>query len=785
MRGFIIFIFIFLLSYPIFCQDKADSLLILLKRAKEDQKPAIYNELASFYLTPATLIEAEDYAKKALNISKSYKNKVEEAAAYKNLGAVAYYKQDFDKALKSYELSLSIKEMLNDKPGAAALYYNIGILHRNNGNYDKAIENYESSLKIYYEINDTLEIASTYQVIGISYFYWSKYENAVDYYHKSLTIYEKINDENGVADCKQVLGVIYQEWGDYEKALKFGQDALRLYEKLDDKYRIGNTLMNIGILYKDWGNYNEKSLEYFNRTLEIMENIGNKQGVAYALTNIGSVYEEWTEYSKLEGNKEDDNYKKAIEYHEKALTIIEETGDKHGTAGTLQSIGNVYGKMKDYKKSLDFNQKALKIREDLGDKSGIAQSYHAIGTIYAELNDYSNALNYFNKSYDLAVELKKLKLIQDIHRSISSVYKNMGNYKNAYEQYLLYTVIKDSIINIESHKQIAEMEEKYEVDKKEQQIDHLNLKNELLNEQKQLQDDKIKQQNIILIISIIGLIIFIVSSMLLFRLFRQKKKANMLLAAKNQEISDSIHYASRIQSAILPPAEYMYEVLPEHFILDKPRDIVSGDFYWLAKKEDKLIVAVADCTGHGVPGAFMSMLGVAFLNEIVNQNEILQSNEILNRLRLNVIKSLHQTGKEGEATDGMDISLCVIDKANKKIQFSGANNPLYLVRNDELTELKADKMPISIHSRVDEPFSVNETEIFTNDVIYLFSDGFVDQFGGDNSKKFKFKSFKNLLTEIHSKPMNEQVIILDSTFNEWKGNLEQVDDILVMGIRIN
>lgn len=784
MRILLAITFILVQTFSLFCQTTVDSLNILLKKAKEAEKPAIYNQLAACFLAPATLTEAEDYAKKALNISKSFKNKAEEAAAYKNLGAVAYYKQEFDKAMKYYELSLSIKELLKDKPGSAALYYNIGILHRNNGNYDLAISNYESSLKIYEELKDTFEVASTYRDIGISYFYWSKYEQAVDYYQRSMEIYRKINDENGVADCKQVIGIIYQEWGDYENALKFGQDALRLYEKLDDKYKIGNTLMNIGILYKDWGNYEEKALEYFNRTLEIMETIGNKQGVAYALTNIGSVYEDWSNYNNIEGNKEDDNYNKAIEYHEKALKIIEEIGDKHGIAGTLQSIGNVYGKMEDFKKSLDFNQRSLKIREDLGDESGIAQSYHAIGIIYNELHDYTNALKYFEKSYELAVELKKLKLIQDIHKSISAVYKNTGNYKSAYEHYLLYSVIKDSLINIESHKQIAEMEEKYETEKKEQQIVHLNKQQEFLNEQKQLQDDKIKQQNIILIISIIGLVIFIVSSLLLFRLFRQKKKANIMLALKNQEISDSIHYASRIQSAILPPAEYMHDVLPEHFILDKPRDIVSGDFYWLAKKENKLIVAVADCTGHGVPGAFMSMLGVAFLNEIVNQNEILKADEILNRLRLNVIKSLHQTGKEGEATDGMDISLCVIDRLSKKIQFSGANNPLYIFRNNELIELKADKMPISIHSRVNIPFTLHETDTLENDVIYLFSDGYVDQFGGNDRKKFKFKPFKNILSEIHKKPMDEQKLILEKSYNEWKGKLEQVDDILVMGIRI-
>ncbi len=762
--------------------DKIDSLKNIIETADNNKKNTCFNEIAKEYLSPGTLDKATEFAEKALSLAQKTHNEEEEAKAYKTIGTVFYYKQDYGNALTNYTKSFELKSKLGDKPGSAALLYNIGVIYRNEGSYKKAIENYEKSLKIYEELQDTANIASTYQVIGISYFYWAKYDKAVKHYQSSLEIYKKINNEKGIAGCLQTIGVIYQERGDYERALKFNQDALKIFEKIGDKYSIANTMMNIGIVFKDWGNYQQKALEYFNNALLIMEELANKQGVAYALNNIGTVYEEWENYSQSEGFDKNENYKKAIEYYEKSLSIEEEIGDVHGSAGTLQSMGNVYGKTEDFAKSLEYHQRALKIREEIGDQAGIANSYHCIGVIYKELKKYSNALVYCNNSLKIAKQLKKKDLIEDIYKSISGIYYSIGNYKNAFEYYVKYSELKDSIFNIESHKQIAEMEEKYEAEKKEQQIVILAKEKELQKLDIKKKEEENKKQRIFILGSILLLIIILIFSLLLFNQLRQKKKANILLESKNQEISDSIHYASRIQSAILPPVEYIAETLPSHFILDKPRDIVSGDFYWLARKENRVIVAVADCTGHGVPGAFMSMLGVAFLNEIINQNDNLNANDILNKLRENVIKSLHQTGKAGEATDGMDIALCII--SNNKLQYAGANNPLYFIRDKNLTEIKADKMPISIHINDNVSFTNHELDIKEGDMIYLFTDGYVDQFGGEKGKKFKFNQFKKLLLDICDKHPEEQKNILDKTLIAWQGKFKQIDDILIMGIKI-
>lgn len=262
------------------------------------------------------------------------------------------------------------------------------------------------------------------------------------------------------------------------------------------------------------------------------------------------------------------------------------------------------------------------------------------------------------------------------------------------------------------------------------------------------------------------------------------------IAKQNKETTDSILYAKRIQEAMLPLDIFVNVVLPENFILFKPRDIVSGDFYWISHKNGKTIVAAADCTGHGIPGAFMSLLGISALKEIITRLEHITSDEILNRLREQIMIILHQRGKQGEATDGMDIALCIIDDKQKTLQYSGANNPLYIIgKNDnleyELTRYKPDKMPIGIHYNASRAFSQQTVKLKSKDTIYIFTDGYVDQFGEHEDKKFLSKNFKNLLIEIQDKSMVEQKEMLEETIEKWKGRRYQVDDILVIGIRMD
>ncbi len=252
---------------------------------------------------------------------------------------------------------------------------------------------------------------------------------------------------------------------------------------------------------------------------------------------------------------------------------------------------------------------------------------------------------------------------------------------------------------------------------------------------------------------------------------------------KNNQITASIKYAQRIQEALLPTEEVLKKYVRDYFIFYKPRDIVSGDFYWMTEIDKKLIIVAADCTGHGVPGAFMSMLGISYFNEIIEKNKITDTSEILNMLRKNVIKALKQKGDIGGSKDGMDLAICTIDFSTKKLQYSGAYNPLIIIRNNNLTEVKADKMPIAYHDCM-EPFKKEDIDIQNNDLIYLFSDGYIDQFGGPTGRKFMRKHFKSLLLEISSYNLEQQKEIINKKFIDWRGEYGQIDDIIVMGLKI-
>jgi len=261
-------------------------------------------------------------------------------------------------------------------------------------------------------------------------------------------------------------------------------------------------------------------------------------------------------------------------------------------------------------------------------------------------------------------------------------------------------------------------------------------------------------------------------------------KQKKLIQKKNDDMMGSLRYALKIQEAMLPPQSILNETFSENFIFYKPLDIVSGDFYWFTKHENKIIVTAADCTGHGVPGAFMSMLGITFFDEIVNNSHIIAPNEILNKLRANIIKSFHKSGDRAETKDGMDLALLVADLDTMKMEFSGAYNPLVLIRDNEIHVYKADRMPAGYSIKEQGNFSKTEIDIKKGDALYLYSDGFVDQFGGPRNKKFMAKRFRKLLLEIHRKPMAEQNKILESTLKTWQGGCEQIDDIIVLGIKV-
>ncbi len=278
----------------------------------------------------------------------------------------------------------------------------------------------------------------------------------------------------------------------------------------------------------------------------------------------------------------------------------------------------------------------------------------------------------------------------------------------------------------------------------------------------------------------LGIKLFKIENIEFNDLINHQKK---LLEEKNKDITDSIQYAKRIQNALMASDSLLKKNLPEYFVLYKPKDIVSGDFYWAEKTENKFLLAVCDCTGHGVPGAFMSLLGVSFLNEITKEKNITQPDLIFSSLRENIIHAINPEGNE-EGKDGMDAVLCSFDFEKMEMNFACSNNPLWIFRNNQCLEIKPDKFPIGKYEGEIKPFTLHSEKLQKGDLIYLFTDGYADQFGGAKGKKFKYKNIQQILSLHANKTMSEQKKVLDKTIETWKGNLEQVDDILIIGIKI-
>ncbi len=675
---------------------------------------------------------------------------------------------------------IAVNKTLQEKEKAAN-FNKIAQLYLKTSN-EKCLEYAEKAHQKAKEYNNKNEEGKALYFMGTAFLDAGNFLKSLTKYKQSIKIFEDLGESGLAARIYIDLGAVYKKWGKFDTAIVVYQKALKIQEDIKDIKGQANTLANIGNIYfflKE-NTYLDKALENYNQALVLFKKEKNEWGQAMVLLNIGWIYQ----------NRE--QYEKAEVFAKKTLKINKKNKYQQGMAFAYELLASLKKGTKEYAEAEKYYKKAINITEKADNAKQIPLLLKEMGDMYQMWGKKEKSLLYFEKAVQELKARGQIKETSDCYKEIANLYDDKKNYKEALFNFREHKKLEDSIYNKQMHKTISEMQTKYETEKKDLQIKN--------------QKEEIKRQNFQRNFFIAGFIIVMLFSLALFRLFSEKKKANVKLAdqnillenqnleiiqqrdkifQQNQNITDSIQYASRIQNAILPQEEFIRREMPEHFILFKPRDIVSGDFYWIGVKEGKLVVVAADCTGHGVPGAFMSMLGVSFLNEIVNSETELKASNILDRLRDNIIHSLHQTGKEDEAKDGMDIALCIIDRKEMRLQFAGAYNPLYLIREGKIEQIKADRMPIGIYFVKQKPFKNNELEIKKDDVIYIFSDGFPDQFGGEQGKKFMSKNFKNHLLNIHDKPMKEQKEILDKEHIKWMGEkYEQTDDVLVIGLKI-
>lgn len=549
-----------------------------------------------------------------------------------------------------------------------------------------------------------------------------------------------------------------------------------------------------------------KKVEQYKQLVNKYVQLSNNYEQAKYINLLGSIY--WSNNSTTE----------AADYFRQSIKINEKIGNKNGIKTLNNYLGIIYSEANDYNSALEYFKTCLKIDRATAKKAEIGYDLVNVGVTLQNLKNYSESNKVLEEAKDITTELNDLKSLKSCYGMLAENYEKLGNSAKSLEYSGLFNTLQKHFqqqeLDLADQKtKSAEAEKVAKESQLQSTYDTLNqviqvsrerqMQINLLNKEKELQqlaikekETRLRNERLVARSLMGGLLLLIVIVILIFIQFRNKHKANLILAAKNQEISDqkqkiddSIHYANRIQTAVLIPRPEALNVLPDHFIFFKPREVVSGDFFWISDKGTKIFLAAVDCTGHGVPGAFMSMLAISFLNEIVSlipvTQELIPASDILDNLREHIIRSLHQTGVRKESKDGMDISLVIWDTRSNTIEFAGAHNSLYHIHNKKLTVIEADRMPISIHRLADRPFHNNKLKIESGDLIYMFTDGYYDQAGGKNCRKFLSRNFKDLLLANHHLPMNEQRNVLDKTIEKWKGNTAQRDDMLVVGLKFN
>ncbi|HIA37514.1 MAG TPA: serine/threonine-protein phosphatase, partial [Flavobacteriales bacterium] len=375
-------------------------------------------------------------------------------------------------------------------------------------------------------------------------------------------------------------------------------------------------------------------------------------------------------------------------------------------------------------------------------------------------------------AFSLSQEIEAIDLVNENSKNLYEIYKETGNIDKALEMYELYIKAKDTLEKQNAIEQAIKLEanRKYEEQKLADSIRH---------------QEEIKREKIIRYGLIAFAVLILVSLVIIFISLKKTKSQKDIIETQHNSLTDSISYAKKIQDALMTSTLYMKEILPESFIFFKPKDVVSGDFYWLYRSpKGDIYFTVADCTGHGVPGAFMSMIGTSLLNENIIENKIEDTAQVLNNMRDQIIKSLKQESISGDSKDGMDMALCKLDPNNRTLEYAGAFNPLIHINRKKITQIKADPQPVALFTGNKTPFTKHEIQLEKGDMIYIFSDGFSDQFGGEKGKKYKSANLKHFLLSIQDKDMETQHTLLSEEFDSWKGTYEQIDDVCVMGVRV-
>lgn len=628
------------------------------------------------------------------------------------------------------------------------------------------------SLTQLYEIESDDSLKARHCLVIGDYYENRKTNEAIKWGKRALKHAERFGNKEFQIRVLNYLATYYQRKGDYAQQINLCLKAFRMAERFGFHELKSGLASNIGGAYIRLEE-DKQAMKWLDKSLEISRKYHLRSKEASALSNLASYY------------FEKGNFDESIKYQKEALQIRKDLGEKDRLAVGLSNLADNYLILNDFENAQKLFNEALKMYKESNDGYGVSKVYLDFSFMFERMKKSEIAIRYADSAFVLAEKMTFTELGHDAAIQLAHLHENRGNFDVAYQfQKKAYDYWK--LLNKEeTAKSLNELRTTYEIEQFESENLLLKKDNTIKDLDIEKNKAKIERQNTIILSSIIGLVFLVAIVYLLMKWNKEKRVKNDLLSKqkqelqqKNTEILDSILYAKRIQAAILPPKSRIQELLPESFVLYEPKDVVAGDFYWVEEKNGFVLFAAADCTGHGVPGAMVSVVCNNGLNRSVREHGLTSPGLILDKARQIVREEFEKS--EEEVHDGMDISICSI--IGNSLQFAGANNPFWLIRKGELIEIKADKQPIGRFENA-VSYTTHNVELQEEDCIYLFTDGFVDQFGGKEDKKYKSTNFKKFLLSIQDLKMSEQYQALLAEFIEWKGEGEQIDDLCVFGVK--
>lgn len=622
--------------------------------------------------------------------------------------------------------------------------------------------------------------------IAVSKHYESPSE-ADSIYEIVLSRSKEENYIKGTALAQKGLGVVDDVRGDQEASLEHYKLSFDSFLEINDSLNAYKSLFNEGMIYRKLQQI-ELAKDAFERSAKVFKNYDFKIGNVMCDVNIGIIHFDLEEFEI------------ALKSFREAYSKMRALGGND--ANLTMNIGNCFYKLGQLDSAFYYLDQSYQLALSTKQYFPLPNLQSTLGHLYLDRGEYTKAEELYTKALELSKEKEQGKMTARIYVSLGKLYNTTGKFEEAYSHLFEGMKLQDSLENKDFKMELSEKEAVIQNEKKKHEI-------ELLEEKDKLAQEEINFAKQIRLYLTIVLVLILAIAVLLFFQSKKRRVMNTALSEKNdqieeqhKEITDSINYAKQIQTALLTSDSEWSKISNDYFVLFKPKDVVSGDFFWALDYEEEQIAiwVAADCTGHGVPGAFMSMLGIGFLNEIIIENKVLEANQILNKLREKIISALQQKNTISQRKDGIDMALCIWDKERNELTYSGANNPIYIVRNKKiftdnqgfkeedkdfgLIEYSPDKMPVGAHAEKLESFKQSVIKLQRGDMIYSFTDGYADQFGGDSGKKYKYKKFRQFLLSLPTTSGIEQKEKLNKEFESWKGELEQIDDVCVIGIRV-